>query len=89
MCAALSSQIVQKIEKKVLQSNMVHIFGYPASTSHTLTLGTKKMLGDFSAQLQVLYSFNDGIFCKKSKVYSISDLAKKEFSRLGQNRRRY
>jgi len=39
------------------------------------------MSGDFSAQLQGLYSFNDGIFCKKSKVYSIFDLDKKELSR--------
>ena len=48
-----------------------------------ITLGTKKMSGDFSAQLQVLYSFNDGIFCKKSKVYSISDLAKKRIFKIG------
>ena len=37
------------------------------------------MARDFHTQLQGLYSFNHGIFCKKSKVHLICDLAKKNF----------
>ena len=53
-----------------------------------LTLASIKMARVFGTQLQGLYSFNHGIFCKKSKVHSICDLAKKEFSRSDQNWRR-
>ena len=37
------------------------------------------MARDFGTQLQGLYSFNHGIFCKKSKVLLICDLAIKNF----------
>ena len=44
-----------------------------------ITLASIKMARDFGTQLRGLYSFNHGIFCKKSKVYLICDLAKKNF----------
>ena len=46
-----------------------------------LTLESIKMSRDFDTELKGLFSFIHGIFCKKSKVHSIFDLAKKEFSR--------
>ena len=45
-----------------------------------VTLESIKMSRDFGTELKGLYPFNHGIFCKKSKVHSIFDLAKKEFS---------
>jgi len=51
----------------------------------SITLASIKMALDFGTQLQGLYSFNHGIFCKKLKVYQICDSAEKEFSRSDQS----
>ena len=50
-----------------------------------ITLESIEMSRDFVSELKGLYPFNHGISCKKSKVHSIFDLAKKEFSSLDLN----
>ena len=51
----------------------------PPSKMHGVTLGTKKMSGDFDTQLQGLHPFNHGIFVRNREFIQFVTWLKKDF----------